>query len=443
MNESSTQSLPQTGAWSFLATIWPVSLPTDSENQRRQKIAVRSGHLAMVAVVGTAVAGTALVNLRAFSGWQLLALGGATFLYVVWSLHGMRDAVRLLFGQPGAATTDRGIAAAPMGAGLYIAVQLCLAGLVYSLGDQGHVATWIWLVLLPPVAHSVILLRGFAIATVSACAMAVLLFNTVYWHGWQWVPSAAFLFSSAEFFTVVFTLLAVSSEKARREVQRLAGELGEANSQLRRYAVQAEELAVTRERNRLAREIHDSLGHYLTAAHVQIEAARATHDREPLRAHDGLLKAQSLIQEGLREIRRSVATLRASPLDHHRLPEALRQVVEESRVAGLAAEMAVRGTVRTLSDPAELTLYRAAQEGLTNVRKHAHARRAQVVLDYEESTQVRLRVIDEGAGAQKDVAQANGFGLVGLRERAQLLGGGVRVQTALGAGFTLIVEVPG
>ncbi len=426
-----------------MATVWPMASPNDSEIQRRQKVAVRSGQLAMVAMVGTAVAGTALTNSQTFSGWQLLALAGASLVYIGWSLHGMRDAVRSMLGHPGAPTNIAGSGRAPAGAVPYFTLQLGLAGLVYYLGDQGNVAPLLWLVLLPPVAHSVILLRGPGIAVVSVLSMAILIFNQLYWHGWQWVPNAGLAFSSAVLFTLVFTLLAVSSEKARGEVQRLAGELGEANRKLREYAVQAEELAATRERNRLAREIHDSLGHYLTVANVQLEAARALHTREPMRAHDALVKAQSLIQEGLQQIRHSVATLRTSPLDNQPLAEALRQMVEESCTSGLAAEMVVRGAVRYLPAPAELTLYRAGQEGLTNVRKHAQTGRAQLVLDYQDSAKVRLSVSDEGAGATDGAASASGFGLLGLRERAQLLGGEVRVRTAPGAGFTLEVEVPG
>ena len=444
MNEASGQSLPRTGVWNFLATVWPVASPTDSEIQRRQKVAVRGGQLAMVAMVGTAVVGTALTNFEAFSGRQLLALAIASLVYISWSLHGMRDAVRSMLGQPGAPTNIAGSGQAPAGAVPYFALQLGLAGLVYYLGDQGQVAPLLWLVLLPPVAHSVILLRGLGIAVVSVLSMALLVFNQLYWHGWPWVLNAGLAFCSAVLFTLVFTLLAVSSEKARGEVQRLAGELGEANRKLREYAVQAEELAATRERNRLAREIHDSLGHYLTVANVQLEAARALRDREPVRAHDALVKAQSLIQEGLQEIRRSVATLRASPLDNQSLAEALRQIVEESRTSGLAADMTVQGTVRPLAPPAELTLYRAAQEGLTNVRKHARTNGAQLVLDYQAPARVRLSISDDGAGAASDDAvRASGFGLLGLRERAQLLGGEVHVRTAPGAGFTLEVEVPG
>jgi signal transduction histidine kinase len=173
---------------------------------------------------------------------------------------------------------------------------------------------------------------------------------------------------------------------------------------------------------------------------VQLEAARTMLDRDASQALDALRKAQSLTQEGLREIRCSVAALRESPLESRPLNEALAKIVAESQAAGLAVEMSVIGTRRSLTPIAELTLYRAGQEGLTNTRKHARASHVQLVLDYRAQDLVRLVVHDDGAGAEQTTG---GFGLLGLRERAHLQRGEVRVQTAPGEGFTLEVEVPG
>ncbi|MBI5385551.1 MAG: sensor histidine kinase [Verrucomicrobia bacterium] len=443
MNDSSGHHSTRIVAQEFLATVWPVSLPSDSEMQRRQKLAVRAGQLAMAVMVLAAVAGAIAADFRLWSTTRIAALALVGIIYIVWSLHGLRDAVRFLLLDRGAATMSLWRPGRRVGAVLYFAVQLGLAGLLYGLGVQGRGGPLLWLVLLPPVAHSVILLPRFGIAVVSLLTMAVMAFDLVWWYGWEPIPNVLLQFSFAVLFTLVFTLLAVSSEKARQEVQWLAGELGDANRKLREYAVQAEELAATRERNRLAREIHDSLGHYLTVVNVQIEAARAVRDHDPVRARDALDKAQALTQEGLQEIRRSVAALRASPLDNKSLADALRQIVDESRAAGLATEMQVLGEARTLSPQAELTLYRAGQEGLTNVRKHAGVPTARVVLDFRTPAKARLSVSDAGAGAAPGAEGKGGFGLLGVRERTQLLGGEVRVRTTPGAGFTLEVEVPG
>jgi len=222
-----------------------------------------------------------------------------------------------------------------------------------------------------------------------------------------------------------------------RERQARAA-LAEAHRRLGEYAVQVADLAMVQERNRLAREIHDSLGHHLTAIHVHLEAARTLLDGQPALARDALAKAQSLTREGLAEVRRSVAALRASPVAGRALPEALAQVVDECRRVGLPAELTVIGAVRPLPPPATEALFRAAQEGLTNARKHARAARAEVTVDYADATVVRLTVRDDGVGAAQT---EGGFGLVGVRERVQLLGGRVEIRTAPGQGFALVVEI--
>lgn len=442
MNDSSSQPPIRSGrAPGFLANVWPLVSSADAEVQRRKKVAVRAGHLAMVGMIAVAVAGSVVVGFSEFTGSQMAMLGAVTLIYTGWSLHGTGGAVRLLLWDKGT-PPPRSSRVPGCGAWIYFSIQVALAGMLYHLGDRGRVPTLIWLVLLPPVANSVFLLERAGMTLVSVTTVAVFVLNVAHWHGWASVPSALMAFLFAVLFTLVFSLLAVTSEKARDDVQRLAGELGEANRRLREHAAQVEELAVTRERNRLAREIHDSLGHYLTVVNMQIEAARALLGHDPERARAALEKARSLTHEGLQEIRRSVATLRASPLDNRSLAEALRALVEECRVAGLAAEMEVLGEIRTVSPQTALTLYRAGQEGLTNVRKHAQASTVKLSLDFRDAAKVGLRVIDDGAGAPKADASGTGFGLLGLRERALLLGGDLRTRTALGAGFSLELEVP-
>src|SRR5579862_9482394 len=188
------------------------------------------------------------------------------------------------------------------------------------------------------------------------------------------------------------------------------------------------ELAATRERNRIARDIHDSVGHYLTVVHVQIEAARATVAKDAATADECLGRAQDLAKDGLAELRRSVSMLRAGAPEQRPFGVALAQLVDDTRAAGVLAALTVEGAVRALPPAIEFALYRAAQEGLTNVARHARATVARCTLRYG-ARDVRLRLEDGGVGA---VEPSGGFGLVGVRERVGAIGGTVDVRTAPG-----------
>lgn len=241
--------------------------------------------------------------------------------------------------------------------------------------------------------------------------------------------------------TIVATLFgAVLAELLVRE-QRARDQLAEAHAQLRGYAAQAEQLATTQERNRLARDIHDGLGHHLTVVQMQLQAARAVLSADTARTEALLAKAQRQAEEALAEVRRSVSALR-EPGAARPLPEGVEGLAAESSAAGVPTALEVLGAARTLPAEAEEALYRTAQEGLTNVRKHAEATRAWLVLDYRDAATVALEVRDDGRGAEPDAGAALGFGLLGLQERAARLGGRLTVDTAPGRGLTMRVEVP-
>jgi signal transduction histidine kinase len=195
---------------------------------------------------------------------------------------------------------------------------------------------------------------------------------------------------------------------------------------------------MTQERNRLAREIHDNLGHYLTIVNVQIEAAKLLIVSEPNRALDAMNKAQELTQKGLTRVRESVAALRESPVSNRPLGDAIASLVEEAQTTGIVTEFEVAGEPQALENKIALALYRVAQEGLTNVRKHARASRVDVLLDFQPS-EVCLQVQDNGVGATQTTG---GFGLLGIRERMQLLGGRLEISTEVRKGFCLTACVP-
>jgi signal transduction histidine kinase len=318
---------------------------------------------------------------------------------------------------------------------LYFVIQIALIrGLNLLLGFNVE----LWLLSMPLVSQAVIMLpRGYL---VGVCALILLVFvgPSLPAEDFGALSAFGFTFVATMVFVAFFTHIVISERLARREVERLAGELVEANQRLREYATQIEDYATMEERNRLAREIHDSLGHYLTVVNVQLEAARAVLESDSDQALVALSNAQSLTKEGLNEVRRSVAALRASPIEGKSLPDLIQDLVEECRVAGMIAECRVTGEHRTLIMPHKHTLYRTAQEGLTNVRKHARASRVDVNLSYEGENKVRLKIEDNGVGSPPEKLE-DGFGLIGIQERVQLLGGKVRLDSTLNEGFVLEV----
>jgi signal transduction histidine kinase len=304
----------------------------------------------------------------------------------------------------------------------YVTVQLALAFATFAL--EPGVATTLFFVVL--VSQCVLVLPR------PATTVVVLLIPFVHAPMGSWQD--ALREGMGLFASVVFA--AVITELLQRE-QQLRRDLAEAHAQLRDYAAQAERLATAQERNRVARDIHDGLGHSLTVVQMQVKAARAVLPADPAKADDVLAKAQQQSEEALGAVRRSVRALR-EPRSTGPLPEALGALAEEASAAGAPTRLEVSGTPRPLTDDAAEALYRAAQEGLTNVRKHAHAGRAELLLDYGR-TAVGVTVRDDGVGFGDGTA---GFGLVGLRERAAQVGGRLHVESAPGEGCTLMMEVP-
>ncbi|MBN2147243.1 MAG: sensor histidine kinase [Anaerolineales bacterium] len=332
----------------------------------------------------------------------------------------------------------------------YFAVQFLLSAAIHILAlGNGY------LVILPVTAHAVSLLPGWLGLLACVLAWLIMMFPFSVGFDLPLLISAGLSSAGAIFFVAIFTRVALNEELARDRAERLTGELQEANRKLRQYAAQVEELAIARERNRLAREIHDGLGHYLTAINMQIKAAQALLSAAPQPAaadlqtsRELLEKSQGLTQEALADVRRSVSTLREIPAMTHPLSETAERLLEEVRRAGLVAELQVLGEPPPLPESIRFALYRVLQEGLTNVRKHALASRVDLALDYTQPNRVGVRIQDNGIGlaAQAPGAAAPdgnpGFGLLGLRERLALLNGTVETHPAPGEGFMLEAWLP-
>ena len=292
------------------------------------------------------------------------------------------------------------------------------------------------IIVLPLAAQAIFALNRGTALLIGAYLYAL---NVAVWvipFGWGAGAQAFLNFAAAFAFTTAFTLITKRALDYQKREERLRRELEVANEQLRAHAAQAEDLATTRERNRLAREIHDGLGHYLTVVKTQLDAAAALLPASPGPARESVTKAAALAAEALDDVRRSVGTLRTDTA-RPPLPEALQRLTQE---AGLPVAVRLDGAARPLPPGIEHALFRAAQEGLTNIRKHAAATTAELALDFRAPGRVTLSVTDNGRGANG--AATDGFGLVGIRERIEVLGGRVASGNRAGGGFALTIEVP-
>ncbi|RAO38014.1 Histidine kinase [Micromonospora saelicesensis] len=253
------------------------------------------------------------------------------------------------------------------------------------------------------------------------------------------------------------TWFAMIAEQEDAKRKRLVAELGETNRQLTetvsenaglhaQLLTQAREAGVLDERQRMAREIHDTLAQGLTGIITQLEAAEQTRDRSAdWRRH--VDNALALARESLTEARRSVQAVRPEPLETARLPDALVELGGRwSDLNGVRADVATTGTPRPLHPEVEVTLLRAAQEALSNVARHAAASRVGLTLSYMADV-VTLDVRDDGAGfdlTDQPLPRepGGGYGLTVMRQRVTRVGGELAVESEPGSGTAISASVP-
>jgi signal transduction histidine kinase len=230
-------------------------------------------------------------------------------------------------------------------------------------------------------------------------------------------------------------------DAARRESDALLQELSEAHEQLQEYALRVEELVVVEERNRLSREMHDTIGHRLTVASVQLEGAQRLCALDPERAAAMVGTVRGQVREALSDLRSTVARLRAPVEADLHLRSSLSRLMDHyEQATGLTVHSVLPDQMPDLPDTQRLALYRVAQESLTNVQKHAAAEQVWLVLAVHDDA-VTLLVSDDGKGLSL-TGDRGGFGLRGLRERAEHLGGDLHLEPRPGGGTQLSFRLP-
>jgi signal transduction histidine kinase len=244
------------------------------------------------------------------------------------------------------------------------------------------------------------------------------------------------LFTLSTLFAALVTRLVVDQRRSREK-------LAIANEQLRQYALRIEDQATLQERNRIAREIHDSLGHALTGLNLQLETALKLWAAHPNTAREFLTNAKSLSATALKDVRESVAMMRSAPLQSQSLEDALQALMNHfSRSTGIQPASQIQ-LPSGLSIELQLAIYRIVQEALTNICKYSHATTVAVEVNVFSAhfPQLGLTIQDNGDGF--DVSKnTTGFGLQGMRERALALHGIFQIHSHPGQGCKIQATFP-
>ncbi|MBL8165111.1 MAG: sensor histidine kinase [Anaerolineae bacterium] len=231
-------------------------------------------------------------------------------------------------------------------------------------------------------------------------------------------------------------IVSVQLEQQRRLI--------DANDKLREYALMREQWATSQERARLARELHDTLAHTLSAATVQLEAVSLIWEQQPQKAHQMVVKSTAMMREGLAETRRALHALRAGSLDHDNLVDAITMLAESLMTRfPIQVEVQTSAPLSLQNTAVEHGLYRIVQEALFNAARHAQAKKILIRIE-PSARELVIAVSDDGVGFQVDAAHTNGhFGIRGMHERAQHIGAVLRILSHVGTGTTVTVTLKG
>ena len=232
------------------------------------------------------------------------------------------------------------------------------------------------------------------------------------------------------------------------------GELEEAHRQLEQSVMQEQEIAVLRERTRLAREMHDTLGHALVLIVVKLEAAQRLRERDPERCDHELESTRQIARETMTALRASIADLRSPTLEHTHINHALSRSAEElAQRTNVTVTYTIQADIDLLPASIEETLWKVSQEAFTNIEKHAHASHVEVRIS-RQNEQLLLCIHDDGVGLPPELNQPDEdgrfvytsldghYGLRGMLERIEAIGGYLRLRSGKNQGTTIEVELP-
>jgi signal transduction histidine kinase len=238
---------------------------------------------------------------------------------------------------------------------------------------------------------------------------------------------------------LVLRLMSTQSDQLRAAL----AELRQAHVALAASAEQKQELAVLRERARLARAMHDDLGHALVVMNIKLEAAQLLYARDPARGDAELEATRALIRTAMAELRRTLADLRAPAAEHDDLSSALRRLARELQArTGIAVSCSVATDLPPMPAEAREAIWYVAREALTNAERHADAASLSLALEFQRGGWL-LRVADDGAGTtHNDLQRPNHYGVLGMRERMKEVGGRFDIWCGASGGTVVEAHLP-
>ena len=293
---------------------------------------------------------------------------------------------------------------------------------------------------------------ALTLAGLLGLVIALYLFALRYGRGWSVLPVLPFLVNAIEPFSgedsglpEVLLLMVVVAAVALGDSRRQRGEAIAERDETRQAMVDTlQDQAAMGERARIARDLHDVVAHHVSAIAVQAESARLTTEGLPEEGRAHFEAIGQTARDALAEMRRLLGVLREDANgEPARDPQPslarINDLVETARQAGSPVTLTLEGTVTPLPQGVDLCAYRILQEALTNVRRHAPGAAVEVELEYKPDA-LRLRVRDHGPGAE--IPDSDGHGLLGMRERAIMVGGTLAAAPADGGGFAIDAVLP-
>ncbi|PKN87145.1 MAG: hypothetical protein CVU46_05370 [Chloroflexi bacterium HGW-Chloroflexi-8] len=319
----------------------------------------------------------------------------------------------------------------------YFLVQVSLGSLIVFLGEGSGFSA---ILLLPLAGQAVVMFSGYWLYIINGFIVVGYLIAVKAYSGeWTNVWSTLPTIIAGLIYIMIFTQMALDEENSRQRAEKLYNELEEANLRLMKYANEIEELATIQERNRLAREIHDGLGHYLTTILIQLQAAEAVLPSDVNKAMDAINKAKNQSQLALVDVRKSISAFRYDPY----VPEDLDSLIKKALIpcswVGISTNYEVNGEKRSLSNIVNTTIFRIVQETVNNTCKYSKANNYYFSIDFSSKDEIKIRIKDDGVGAGNI---QGGYGLIGIKERIALINGNIKIDTHPGQGFNIEISLP-